>query len=102
MSVTNLTRWSIATLVFVGLAYLDIKTGNHLGVLLLMLSILILISVFGGHGRPSASHDEGGLRSEVRLDGEGGLQDEDGLPDKHGQNELSDEDRHSNKDPDGL
>jgi len=48
------TRWGIATLAFLAVAWLDLRFG-HATALAVLVGLLIVVAVFGGHGRAGGS-----------------------------------------------
>ena len=50
---TSITRWTVATLVLAGLAWLSATTGNQLGTLLLLCGLLTFVALYGGHSKRS-------------------------------------------------
>ena len=47
---SNLTRWSVATLVFFGIALINLRYGRGVA-LTILLALLLLVYFFGGSGR---------------------------------------------------
>lgn len=48
---TTITRWTLATVVLGGLAWLSASTGNQLGTFLLLCGILTFVAIYGGHSK---------------------------------------------------
>jgi len=57
-SVTTPTRWGLATLALLAVAWVDARFGHGAG-LAVLVGLLVLVAVFGGHGRPGAPRDDG-------------------------------------------
>lgn len=57
MSRTSLTRWTLATLGFLAIGWIELATGRHGCALATLVAVLVLIAVFGGsRQRDRAAH----------------------------------------------
>lgn len=65
---TMLTRWGLASLGFLAVLWLDIRFG-HATALAVLLVLLVIIALFGGHGRRAGS---GGAPKPGVQEAEGG------------------------------
>ena len=51
---TTPTRWGVATLALLGVAWVDSRFG-HGAALAVLVGLLVLVAVYGGHGRYGGS-----------------------------------------------
>lgn len=51
---TTPTRWGVATLALLAVAWIDVRFGHWLA-LGVMFGLLVIVAVFGGHGRAGGS-----------------------------------------------
>lgn len=50
---TTPTRWGLATMALLGVAWVDTRFG-HGPALAVLVGLLVVVAVFGGHGRPGS------------------------------------------------
>lgn len=67
ISATTITRWTIATLVFLVIGWVDTVYGHRWGLSLLVIALLVVYA-FGGHGPRQGTTDAGAPGPDERLD----------------------------------